>query len=345
MSSGLSRTKSISRETPFGSGLPRMDSQTAGFPGSPSSNDSGATVGASGDYRMWANAPPQVPETKLRELPEPKWRTLQSARLDLQRKTGRTMAKLGRLPLKDYLEVSQPEYLAARKTGRAAYNDWLQPLVRLAKQDAERVRACTNLIEYSHPMLSLCEGSFKARQLLQQIIDNAIDESTNAKKKSGGGQNGSQQNSSQRSGGPVPPSEGGGSYERGETPDDSTDGPHSAFSSSPTVNAESNGTSSYFTRGTGGDSNESGALEQSPSVANDAKPATNGYVTTTGSAASPGVLRSNSNHTNGSASNTPLVGAMRNLPGQIGRFASPRSLTRGMHRVEPYPISSSAKDR
>lgn len=97
------------------------------------------------------------------------------------------MAKLGRLPLRDYLEVPPTEYLAARKTGRAAYQEWLDPLVRLAKQDQHRVKACTNFIEYTHPMLSQCEQNFKAKQLLQQIIDNAIDESTNAKKKAEGG--------------------------------------------------------------------------------------------------------------------------------------------------------------
>jgi hypothetical protein len=93
------------------------------------------------------------------------------------------MAKLGRLPLKDYLEVSPQEYLHARKTGRAVYNEWLEPLVRMAKQPKDRVKACTNFIEYTHPMLAQCEGSFKARQLLQQIVDNAIDEATNARKK------------------------------------------------------------------------------------------------------------------------------------------------------------------
>lgn len=143
----------------------------------------GTPVGPMGSYQFWAFTPPQPSESKLRLLPEPQFRTLQAARLDLQRKTGRTMAKLGRLPLKDYLEVSPQEYLHARKTGRAVYNEWLEPLVRMAKQPKDRVKACTNFIEYTHPMLAQCEGSFKARQLLQQIVDNAIDEATNARKK------------------------------------------------------------------------------------------------------------------------------------------------------------------
>lgn len=143
----------------------------------------GSVTGVMGDWQMWATNPPKPPEAKLRSLEKPRWRTLQSARLDLQRKTGRTMAKLGRLPLRDYLEVNQTEYLAARKSGRLAYQEWLEPLKRLAKQDQDKVKACTNFIEYTHPMLAQCEASFKARQLLQQIIDNAIDEATNAKKK------------------------------------------------------------------------------------------------------------------------------------------------------------------
>lgn len=121
---------------------------------------------------------------------QPAFPTLQSARLELQRKTGRPMAKLGRLPLKDYLEVSANEYLSARKTGRSAYGEWLDPLVRLAKQDPTRVRACCNFVEFHHPLLSVCEGQYKARQLLQQIIDNAIDENTNAKKKAVKGETG-----------------------------------------------------------------------------------------------------------------------------------------------------------
>ncbi|CAO1622172.1 unnamed protein product [Parajaminaea phylloscopi] len=156
---------------------------TTSRPGSPSAVSSRPM----GDWTFWAFNPPPTPEVRLRDLPPARWRTLHAARVDLQRKTGRTMAKLGRLPLRDYLEVSPTEYLAARKTGRAAYQEWLDPLVRLAKQDAHRVKACTNFIEYTHPMLAQCEQSFKAKQLLQQIIDNAIDESTNAKKKAEGG--------------------------------------------------------------------------------------------------------------------------------------------------------------
>ena len=140
-----------------------------------------------GDYRYWAFTPPTNANGVFDALPEPRWRTLSAARVDLQRKTGRTMAKLGRLPLKDYLEVDGGEYLAARKAGRSAYQEWLDPLVRLAKQDADRVKACTNFIEFHHPMLAKCEGSYKARQLLQQIIDNAIDESTSKEKQVNGG--------------------------------------------------------------------------------------------------------------------------------------------------------------
>lgn len=192
--SSLYSMHSMKRSAATGSGTSSMtkrkksDDDDSNFEhnGANASSPSVSTPRPMGDWTFWATRAPSHPESKLRALPKPRWRTLHSARVDLQRKTGRTMAKLGRLPLKDYLEVSPSEYLAARKTGRAAYQEWLEPLVRLAKQDQEKVKACTNFIEYTHPMLSLCDQSFKAKQLLQQIIDNAIDESTNAKKKADG---------------------------------------------------------------------------------------------------------------------------------------------------------------
>ncbi|CAO1638677.1 unnamed protein product [Sympodiomycopsis kandeliae] len=407
----LARKKSTSRDTPFAAVLPpRLDATSShpmhaqlGYPspggggagsGGMMVGNDGAPAAPMGDFRVWANSPPSPGETKIRGLPEPKWRTLQSARLDLQRKTGRTMAKLGRLPLKDYLEVSQPEYLAARKTGRAAYNEWLVPLVRLAKQDSERVRACTNFIEYCHPMLSLCEGSFKARQLLQQIIDNAIDESTNAKKKAvpsgsqqqgqGGGGSTSTGSQSHR-GGLV------GSYDRGETPEGNIGGggggggQHSSFSSPSAMN-ESSSNSSYFPTGanqsTGdtsmdvGNGEGEGSLDTGSPILNGnraftSSPGTNGSAsshtststTTAAIAAASGSgststkaasqwpstdNSTNGNHHEGSNGSggilrTSLMNG-RSLPGQIGRFASPRSLSRGIHRSEPYSVSA-AKDR
>ncbi len=55
--------------------------------------------------------------------------------------------------------------------------------VRLAKQPEERVKAAINRLENDHPELGDCEDHWKARQMLQQIIDNAIDEANLHRKK------------------------------------------------------------------------------------------------------------------------------------------------------------------
>lgn len=43
-------------------------------------------------------------------------------------------------------------------------------------------------IEHDHPLLADCEGHWKARELLQQVIDNGIDEMTLHRKKVSGSQ-------------------------------------------------------------------------------------------------------------------------------------------------------------
>ncbi|SPO21654.1 uncharacterized protein UTRI_01136_B [Ustilago trichophora] len=134
-----------------------------------------------GDWKGWLNRtwhPP--PGHQSRSI---KYRTMQAARRAHRDQTKRSMATLGRLPLKEFLEIRPEQYLSVRKTGRKLYQEWLLQEVRLAKQPEDRVKAAVNRLENDHPELGDCEDHWKARQLLQQIIDNAIDEANLHRKK------------------------------------------------------------------------------------------------------------------------------------------------------------------
>lgn len=148
-------------------------------------NDSarkGANAEASlGDWKGWLNRtwhPPSGHQSR-----SIKYRTMQQARRAHRDQTKRSMATLGRLPLKEFLEIRPEQYLSVRKTGRKLYQEWLLQEVRLAKQPEDRVKAAINRLENDHPELGDCQDHWKARQLLQQIIDNAIDEANLHRKK------------------------------------------------------------------------------------------------------------------------------------------------------------------
>lgn len=134
-----------------------------------------------GDWKAWLNrtwhAPPGYQSRPI------KYRTMQAARRAHRDQTKRSMATLGRLPLKEFLEIRPEQYLSVRKTGRKLYQEWLLQEVRLAKQPEDRVKATINRLEHDHPELGDCEDHWKSRQLLQQIIDNAIDEANLHRKK------------------------------------------------------------------------------------------------------------------------------------------------------------------
>ncbi|SPC60793.1 uncharacterized protein UHOD_01849 [Ustilago sp. UG-2017b] len=141
-------------------------------------NNSEASLG---DWKGWLNRtwhPP--PGHQSRSI---KYRTMQHARRAHRDQTKRSMATLGRLPLKEFLEIRPEQYLSVRKTGRKLYQEWLLQEVRLAKQPEDRVKAAINRLENDHQELGDCEDHWKARQLLQQIIDNAIDEANLHRKK------------------------------------------------------------------------------------------------------------------------------------------------------------------
>ncbi|MCO5565275.1 hypothetical protein L7F22_018948 [Adiantum nelumboides] len=121
--------------------------------------------------------PRSPPPSKTRNVPKARYRTIKEVRLDRKAKTNRSLATIGRIPLKEYLEVGgDPEYRAVRRMARTVYNNWLDPNVRLAKQAEDRLLACFHRIEYDFPILADCEGHWKARELMLQVIDNAIDE-------------------------------------------------------------------------------------------------------------------------------------------------------------------------
>ncbi|GAC97022.1 hypothetical protein PHSY_004606 [Pseudozyma hubeiensis SY62] len=140
-----------------------------------------ATEASLGEWKGWLNrtwhAPPGHQSRNI------KYRTMQQARRAHRDQTKRSMATLGRLPLKEFLEIRPEQYLSVRKTGRKLYQEWLLQEVRLAKQPEDRVKAAINRLENDHPELGDCEDHWKAKQLLQQIIDNAIDEANLHRKK------------------------------------------------------------------------------------------------------------------------------------------------------------------
>nr|CDI52165.1 hypothetical protein BN887_05033 [Melanopsichium pennsylvanicum 4] len=134
-----------------------------------------------GDWKAWLNRTwHPSPAHQSRSI---KYRTMQAARRAHKDQTKRSMATLGRLPLKEFLEIRPEQYLSVRKIGRKLYQEWLLQEVRLAKQPEDRVKAAVNRLENDHPELGDCEDHWKARQLLQQIIDNAIDEANLHRKK------------------------------------------------------------------------------------------------------------------------------------------------------------------
>ncbi|EST06181.1 hypothetical protein PSEUBRA_004060 [Kalmanozyma brasiliensis GHG001] len=140
-----------------------------------------STEASLGEWKSWLNRTWQPPAGH--QSRNTKYRTMQAARRAHRDQTKRSMATLGRLPLKEFLEIRPEQYLSVRKTGRKLYQEWLLQEVRLAKQPEDRVKAAINRLENDHPELGDCEDHWKARQLLQQIIDNAIDEANLHRKK------------------------------------------------------------------------------------------------------------------------------------------------------------------
>jgi hypothetical protein len=131
----------------------------------------------------WIEARPPPPAA-VRNLPPAKYKSIKEVRMERKQKTNRSLATIGRIPLKQYLEVGgDAEYRAVRRLARTVYNTWLEPNVRLAKQDPHRLTACFHRIEYAFPILGDCEGHWKARELMLQVIDNAIDEVAFQKRK------------------------------------------------------------------------------------------------------------------------------------------------------------------
>lgn len=131
---------------------------------------------AVGPWQDW-EVQRQHPSSVLERLPRAKHRTLREVRAEIKANSNRPSGAVGRIPLKQYLEVSGPEECrAVRRLGRKLYTAWLKPNTRLGKQDSARLSACINCIEYTFPALADCEEHWKARQVMLQVIDNAIDE-------------------------------------------------------------------------------------------------------------------------------------------------------------------------
>ncbi|TKY89777.1 hypothetical protein EX895_001074 [Sporisorium graminicola] len=138
-----------------------------------------ANAGSKDDAGAWQDwqLPRQHPLSVLEALPKAKHRVLREVRAEIKASSSRPSGAVGRIPLKQYLEVSGPEECrAVRRLGRKLYTAWLEPNTRFGKQDSTRLSACVNRIEYTFPVLADCEEHWKARQVMLQIIDNAIDE-------------------------------------------------------------------------------------------------------------------------------------------------------------------------
>lgn len=169
------------QQTPSNLNNKRLSTAGQGATSSAQKGSAGSSEASLGDWKGWLNRswhPP--PGHNSRAV---KYRTMQEARRAHRDTTKRSMATLGRLPLKEFLEIRPEQYLGVRKTGRKLYQEWLLQEVRLAKQPEDRVKAAINRLENDHPELGDCEDHWKARQLLQQIIDNAIDEANLNRKK------------------------------------------------------------------------------------------------------------------------------------------------------------------
>lgn len=148
-------------------------------PSQPAAEEEEADETQEGPDDLWLEwlEPRTPPSSKTRNIPKAVYRNIKEVRLDRKAKTNRSLATIGRIPLKEYLEVGgDPEYRAVRRMARTVYNNWLEPNVRLAKQAEDRLLACFHRIEYDFPILADCEGHWKARELMLQVIDNAIDE-------------------------------------------------------------------------------------------------------------------------------------------------------------------------
>lgn len=126
---------------------------------------------ANDDWKLWL----EPRKSNRRDLPKAKYRSAKQVKIDRKEKTKRSLSTIGRIPLKEYLEVGN-DYKLVRRVARSVYNTWLALNVRLAKQDPDRLMACYHKIEYDFPILADCEDHWKAKELMLQVIDNAIDE-------------------------------------------------------------------------------------------------------------------------------------------------------------------------
>lgn len=127
------------------------------------------------EWKLWQE-PKRPPSAALRDAPRARYRDIKEVRQDRKQKTKRTLATIGRIPLKNYLELSAEDYRGIRRLARSLYSAWLEPNIRLAKQDPDRLQACIHKLEHDFPIVADCEAHWKARELMLQVIDNAIDE-------------------------------------------------------------------------------------------------------------------------------------------------------------------------
>jgi hypothetical protein len=126
---------------------------------------------ANAEWKLWLT--PKPPEKQL--AAPAKYRSIKQVKNERKDKTKRSISTIGRIPLKEYLEVGS-DYKLVRRMARTVYNTWLSLNVRLAKQDPDRLMACYHRLEYEFPILGDCEDHWKAKELMLQVIDNAIDE-------------------------------------------------------------------------------------------------------------------------------------------------------------------------
>ncbi|UZJ54823.1 hypothetical protein CBS101457_004143 [Exobasidium rhododendri] len=153
------------------SGMGDMTEEDGGVGGDGGNNDD-ANEPANDLWKLWLQ-PKESHQRK--EIPRAKYRSAKQVKQERKDKTKRSMSTIGRIPLKEYLEVG-PDYKLVRREARSVYNMWLALNIRLAKQDPERLMACYHKLEYEYPILADCEDHWKAKELMLQVIDNAIDE-------------------------------------------------------------------------------------------------------------------------------------------------------------------------
>ena len=136
--------------------------------------DPGVEEAANEDWKLWLE-PRGASSAARKNVPRAKYQSAKQVKMERKEKTRRSLSTIGRIPLKEYLEVGS-EYKAVRRTARSVYNTWLILNVRLAKQDPERLMACYHKLEHDFPILADCEDHWKTKELMLQVIDNAIDE-------------------------------------------------------------------------------------------------------------------------------------------------------------------------